>query len=67
MIHVCGNIALQWCEIEQQKSKINDEFYKWLQETYDHSNIELVKVTRGKIHNYLGTKLRNPSPGMVNF
>ena len=38
-----------------KKKTVNDEFAKWLQETYGQHG--KVKIHRGKVHDYLGMKL----------
>ena len=48
-----------------QDAIVNDEFYNWLQKMYGDPKIAPVKVTRGKIHNYLAMNLDFSKPGMV--
>ena len=46
-------------------SKVNDSFIQWIKDTY--GSIGEVKVTRGKIHEYLGMKLDYSVPGQVSI
>jgi hypothetical protein len=46
------------------KTKINDEFLQWIKDTY--GSIGEVKITRGKVHEYLGMKLDYSIPGQVS-
>ena len=34
--------------------KVNDEFVEWCEETYGSDNFGHIKVTRRKIHDYMG-------------
>jgi hypothetical protein len=45
------------------ETRVNDEFYKWLQKMY--GSHKKVTVTRGKIHEYLGMKLDYSVPGKL--
>ena len=44
---------------------VNDKFIKWLNRTY--GSIGEVKVTRGKIHEYLGMTLDYTKKGQVSI
>ena len=44
-------------------SKVNDRFHKWLKKMY--GKYGEVKVTRGKIHDYLGMRFDFSEPGKV--
>ena len=44
-------------------SKINDKFHQWLNKKY--GKFGEVKVTRGKIHDYLGMRFDFLEPGKV--
>ncbi len=48
-------------------SKVNDKFEQWVKETYEEKGIGKVKVTRGKIHDYLGMTLDFSTPGQVKI
>jgi hypothetical protein len=45
--------------------KVIDQFIQWIKDTY--GSIGEVKVTRGKIHEYLGMKLDYSVPGQVSI
>lgn len=45
--------------------KVNDDFHKWLQETY--GQVREVTSTRGKLHDYLGMTMDYSTPGEVKI
>jgi hypothetical protein len=48
-------------------SKVNDEFADWLERVYGDPKVNVVKVTRGKRHDYLGMTLDYSTPGQVKI
>ena len=50
-----------------QDSKVNDDFYKWLEHMYGDSEMGKVKAVRGKIHDYLAMVLDYSIPGKVKI
>ena len=48
-------------------SKETDKFVEWLRKNYEDENIGKIKVSRGKVHEYLGMKLDFSSPGEVKI
>ena len=45
--------------------KVNDQFHLWLKETF--GKLKDVKVSRGKVHEFLGQLIDFPKPGTVIF
>ena len=44
-----------------------DNLIKWLQQKFEDDNIGKVKISRGKVHDYLGMKLDFSTPGEVKI
>jgi hypothetical protein len=52
-------------KVSHHDEKVVSEFISWIKEQY--GNIGAEKVTRGKVHEYLGMKLRYDVPGQVSI
>ena len=52
-------------KFSHKKSHINDKFVKWIHKKY--RAIGEVKVTRGKVHEYLGMMLNYAMKGQVSI
>jgi hypothetical protein len=52
-------------KVSHEKSQVIDNFIAWIKETY--GKIGEVKVTRGKVHQYLGMTLDYSTPGQVSI
>jgi hypothetical protein len=50
-------------KVSHRDEKVVSEFISWIKEQY--GKIGAVKVTRGKVHEYLGMKLQYDVPGQV--
>jgi Reverse transcriptase (RNA-dependent DNA polymerase) len=51
-------------KVSHRDEKVVSEFISWIKEQY--GKIGAVKVTRGKVHEYMGMKLRYEVPGQVS-
>ena len=47
--------------------RVNDEFYEWLKSKCEDEEIGIVKARRGKIHDFLGTKLDCTEDGIAKM
>jgi hypothetical protein len=47
--------------------EVNNEFHKWLEDMYGDPSVAMVKVKRGKIHEYLAMKLDFSIEGKVKI
>jgi hypothetical protein len=54
-------------KLSHKDSKVNDEFYVWLQRMYGDEKIASFKAKIGNVHEYLGTKLDYTTPGEVKI
>jgi Reverse transcriptase (RNA-dependent DNA polymerase) len=52
-------------KVSHHDEKLMSEFISWIKEQY--GKIGAVKVTRGKVHEYLGMKLQYEVPGQVSI
>jgi hypothetical protein len=48
-------------------ASVNDDFARWLEQQYGDPRVNTVKVTRGKLHDYLGMTLDYTAPGQVKI
>ena len=54
-------------KVSHAEEKELDKFIEWIKENYEDPDIGMVKVTRGKIHNFLGMTLDYSSDGEVKI